>query len=107
MLAKHIELLLLQTSHSLNLGFSNPWFFVFVFVFGHSVFLGLYLQHSEVPRLGVQSELYLPAYARATATWDPSSICDLYHSSWQRQILNPLSEARDETCILTDASPVR
>ena len=28
---------------------------------------------------------------------DPSHICDLHHSSQQRQILNPLSEARDQT----------
>ena len=28
----------------------------------------------------------------------------LYHRSWQRQILNPLSEARDWTCILIDTS---
>ena len=27
---------------------------------------------------------------------DPSRICDLPHSSWRRQILNPLSEARDQ-----------
>ena len=27
----------------------------------------------------------------ATATSDPSRICDLYHSSRQHQILNPLS----------------
>ena len=34
----------------------------------------------------------MPAYARATATSDPSCIFDLHHSSWQRQILNPLSQ---------------
>ena len=28
---------------------------------------------------------------------DLSHICDLYHSSWQRRILNPLSKARDPT----------
>ena len=39
----------------------------------------------------------LPAYTAATATWDPSHICNLYHSSWQCQILNPLSKARDHT----------
>ena len=35
----------------------------------------------EVPVLGVRSELELPAYATATATWDPRLICDLHHSS--------------------------
>ena len=63
----------------------------------------------EVPRLGVESELQLLAYATATATttWDPSCICELHHSSGQRQILNPLSKARGQTCILMDASRVR
>ena len=51
----------------------------------------------EVPRLGVQLELLLLAYARATATRDLNCICDLHHSSQQRQILNPLNEARDRT----------
>ena len=54
----------------------------------------------EVPRLGVETELQLLAYATATATQDLSLICDLHHSSWQLGILNPLSKARDQTCIL-------
>ena len=53
----------------------------------------------EVPRLGVKSELWLLAYTTATATPDMSCVCDLYHRS---QILNPLSEARDQILILTD-----
>ena len=40
------------------------------------------------------------AYARATEAPDPSHICKSHHSSQQRQILNPLSEARDRTCNL-------
>ena len=32
--------------------------------------------------------------------------CNLHHSSWQCPILNPLSEARDWTCILVDARMV-
>ena len=51
----------------------------------------------EVPRLGVKSEIQMPAYTTAIATWDPSCICDLHHSSQQCQILNPLSEARGRT----------
>ena len=35
---------------------------------------------------------------------DLSSICDLYHNSQKRWILNPLSEARDGTCSLMDPS---
>ena len=54
----------------------------------------------EVPRLGVESELQLPAYTTATAMQDPSCICNLHHSSQQRRNLNPLSEARDGTGIL-------
>ena len=35
------------------------------------VFLGPHLWHMEDPRLGVESELLLPAYATAMATPDP------------------------------------
>ena len=33
---------------------------------------------------------------------DQSRVCNLHHSSWQWQILNPLSKARDQTIILID-----
>ena len=58
----------------------------------------------EVPRLGVQLELQLLAYATATAIPDPSCICDLHHGSRQCPILNPRSTARDRTQILMDTS---
>ena len=58
----------------------------------------------DVSRLGVKSDLQLPAYT--TATSDLSCICDLCHSSRQGQILNPLSEAGDRTHILMDTSQV-
>ena len=38
------------------------------------------LTDMEVPRLGVELELQLQAYAIAMATVDPSHIYDLYHS---------------------------
>ena len=60
----------------------------------------------EVPRLGVQSELQLPADTTATATLDLSLVWDLHHSSRQGRVLNPLSEARDGTHILTDTRQV-
>ena len=60
----------------------------------------------EVPRLGVQSELQLPAYTTAPAMPDPRGVCDLDHSSWQPRILNPLSEARTRTWVLMDASQI-
>ena len=81
------------------------FFFVCVCVF---CFLGLHLQHMEVPRLGVgvEVELQWPAHTTATATPDPSLIFELHHSSWQRWILDPLSEAKDWSCILPDTSQV-
>ena len=60
----------------------------------------------KVPRLGVESEQQLLAYTIATTAWDPSIICDLYHSSRQHWILNSLSRARDLTCILVDTSRI-
>ena len=41
----------------------------------------------EIPRLGAESELQLPTCATATATLDPSHICDLHHSLQQYWIL--------------------
>ena len=67
-------------------------------------FLGPHPQHMEVPRLGIELELQLLGYTTATATPDPSRICNLYHSSGQCQILNPLSHDRDRTLILMDTS---
>ena len=55
------------------------------------------MRHMEFPRRGVESELQLLAYTTATAMADLSCICDLHHRSWQCWILNPLSEARDQT----------
>ena len=73
-----------------DVDFEGKRFFLFVFCF-----LRLNLWHMEIPRLRVESEMQLPAYATATATWDLSRVCDLYHSSQQCQIPDPLSEARD------------
>ena len=50
-----------------------------------------------VPRLGVKLELLLPVYTTATARPDLSHVCAPRHSSQQRWILNPRSEARDPT----------
>ena len=51
----------------------------------------------EVPKPGVKSELQLWATATATATAEPDlgRVCNLHCNSWQRQILNPLSKARN------------
>ena len=68
--------------------------------------LGPHPQHVEIPRLGVQLELQLSAYTTAIATRDRSRVCDLRHSSGQCQILNPVSEARDQTHVLMDTSRI-
>ena len=80
------------------------FFSLFFFFF---VFLGPHSQHMEVPRLGVKSELQLPASTRATATEDLSRVCDLHQSAQQPRILNPLSEARNRTCNLVIPSQIR
>ena len=62
-------------------------------------FLGPYLQHMGVPRLGVELELelQLPAYATttATATSDPSLNCNYTIVYSNAGSFNPLSKARD------------
>ena len=65
--------------------FSSSSFFFFL------VFLGPHPRQVEVPRLGVELELQL----------EPMS------QPQPRQILNPLMEARDQTCVLRDTSRVR
>ena len=91
------------TNYTFNLIVSLKIILFFFFFF---FYLGPCLWHMEVPRLGAESELQLLAYttATATATRDPSHVCDLYCSSWQQRILNPLSKARHRTCIFTDTS---
>ena len=59
------------------------------------VFLGSHPQHMEVPRLGVQLELLLPAYSRATAMPDPTLYLPSTPQLLATRILNPLIEARD------------
>ena len=54
-----------------------------------------------IPRLGVESELQLPAYTTATTMPDASCVCKLHY-----RILNPLSEARDQTHVLMVTSQV-
>ena len=58
----------------------------------------------EVPRLGIELELQLPATAMAMP--DLSCICDLYHSSQQCQILNPLDWDQGLDHMLMDINQV-
>ena len=61
------------------------FYYFFLFLFLSFFFLGLHPWRMEVPRLGVESEPLLPAYA--TAIQDPSHICNLHRSSEQHGIL--------------------
>ena len=62
----------------------------------------------EFPEVGVKLDLQLPAYTTATATamLDLNRICNLPCGLQQHQVLDPLSEARDWTCVLVDTSRV-
>ena len=64
------------------------------------------MHHVKVPRLGVESQLQLPAYRTTTAMPEPSHVCNLHHCSQQHQILNPPSESRDQIHVLMDPSRV-
>ena len=78
----------------------------FGFVFFFNLFCATHLGHMEVPRLGVKLEPQLPAYATATAMWDPSHVCNLHHGSRQHQFFNSLIEAKDQTCVLMGTSQI-
>ena len=90
-----------NSKNKINQPNKNLFFFFFFF------FLWSHQRHMEVPRLGVESKLQLPAYTAAIAMKNLSHVYDLHHSSQQRWILDPLIEARDQTHVLMDASPVR
>ena len=62
------------------------------------------MRHMEIPRVGVDLELYLHAYTTATEKMEPSHSWDPHCSSQQHCILNPLSMVRDWTCVLIDIS---
>ena len=93
------QLLIYSIIYSYQYGFMDFFFFFFWF-------FGPYPLHMEVPRLAVKLELQLQAYTTGTATWDPSCVCGLHHSSWQHWIPDPLSKARDQTRILLDTSQI-
>ena len=73
-----------------------------MYLFIYLVFLGPYPRHMQVPRLGVQLELQLPATATTTTKLDLSRIYDPHHTTPQQpQILNPLNGARDRVLMDT------
>ena len=73
---------------------------VYIYIYTHICLFRAAPTAYEVPRLGVESELQVLAYATATAMSDLCNVCNLHHSSWQHLILNLLSEARDRTPIV-------
>ena len=86
------------------------FFFCFFFcLFFKSFWWGAHSWHMEVPRLGVKSELQLPAYTTATEIQDLRCICDLHHSSQQCQILNPQphGSCQFHFCCTTTGTPKR
>ena len=66
--------------------------------------LGLYPWHVEVPRLEVKLELHPLSHSNSGS--EPR-LQPYTTAHWQRWILNPLSEARNQTCVLMDASLIR
>ena len=73
-----------------------------IYIYIHTYILWLQLQHTEDPGLGIKLELQLLAYNTAIAMQDLSHICNLRHSLQKLGVFTTLSEARDQTCILTD-----
>ena len=74
----HLLVILLSGFANSNTVLCEGLFFFFFFFF-----LGTPLQHMEVPKLEVESELQLPVYTTAIATAEPSRVCNLHHSSRQ------------------------
>ena len=72
-------------------------FYYFYFIVPH-------LWQMEIPGLGFEPEMQLPAYITDTAMDDLSCICDIHHSSRQHWILKPQNKGRDWTHILIDNS---
>ena len=81
--------------------FRPTFFFIFIFCLFRATpmaYAGTQARGSiEAVATGLHHSLVMP---------DPSHIGNLRHSSWQLGILNPLSKARDRTCILMDTSQI-
>ena len=75
--------------------FWGCFFFFFFFFYSHTC--GIW----KFPGQRWSNRGYSSLYATAIATPYPSRICDLHHSLHQSQILDPLSEARDQNNIFT------
>ena len=76
-------------------------FFFFSFLFSF-FFSGLHPWRMDARDWIGTTAASLPHRHSNARSSDPSSVCDLHHSSWQGQILNPWSEAGDRTGVLMD-----
>ena len=91
--------------HLLSIYFWTFYFALFYFILFYFLFLLFRAAHTRIWKfLGWGSN-------RSYSCWpipqpQEHKICELHHSSGQRLILNPLSEARDQTCILMDNSGI-
>ena len=74
-----------------------PKFSVYLFTYLFLLFRAACAAHGGSHARGWIGTAATVAYTTATTMPDPSHICNLHHSSWQHCILNPLSEARDQT----------
>ena len=86
---------LMQQTVTIDIKERNIWSTICFFVC-----LFLVFRTTPFGGLGVQSELQFLGYSTAAATQDLRCVCNLHHSSWHCHILNPLREARDQTCNL-------
>ena len=77
--------------------------FTYLFIYA---FEGLHLQHTEVPRLRIKSELWPPAYATAHSDSGSKWCLRPTPQFMAMGILNPLREARDRTCNLMVTSQI-
>ena len=102
----HVQSLMKMVDCKKHLKVKRPRLFLFFSLSLFFCFLGPHPWHMEVLRLLVELELQLLAFATTTAAQDPSCVWDLHHSPRQCQILNPLSKARDGTCVLMDAGQI-
>ena len=66
-----------SSNHHIKIAHIQNELLFILFYYYYYCFLGLHPWHMEVPMLGVQLELQLLAYTTATATQDPSHVCDL------------------------------
>ena len=83
------------------------WVWLFYFYVYMSVCLSVCLFRAAPVGYGGSQARGLIGTVAATATPDPSCVCDLHHSSRQCRILNPLIEARDRTWNLMVSSWIR